>query len=36
MPAHVRDKDVIVMPHDMRDYDQLGREVDDDTDGGQR
>jgi transposase len=24
MPVHVRDKDVVVVPHDMRDYDRLG------------
>ncbi len=29
MPAHIRAKDVIVVPHDMRAYDDLGRETDD-------
>lgn len=28
MSAHVRAKDVVVVPHDMREYDDLGREMD--------
>ena len=28
LPAHVRDKDVVVVPHDMSEYDQLGIEHD--------
>ncbi len=32
VPEHVRAKDVIVVPHDMSDYDQLGVEPDDDDD----
>jgi hypothetical protein len=27
MPANVRDKDVVVIPHDMSEYDELGRTV---------
>ena len=30
LPAHLRDKDVIVVPHDMSDYDLLGLASDDD------
>ncbi len=29
LPDHVRDKDVIVVPHDMTDYDRLGHDDDD-------
>ena len=28
LPDHVREKDVVVVPHDLRDYDQLSRIVD--------
>lgn len=34
MPAHVRAKDVVVVPHDMRAYDELGRGGDDDGESG--
>lgn len=36
MPARVRDKDVVVVPHDMREYDRLGQDVAGDADGEQR
>lgn len=32
MPDHVRAKDVVVVPHDMRAYDELGRDIEDDGD----
>jgi transposase len=32
LPAHLRDKDVIVVPHDMSDYDLLGHASDEDDD----
>ena len=28
LPDHIRKKDVVVVPHDLRDYDQLGHDVD--------